>query len=85
MSHDRRKERLLARRARRAALAMALTMVTWMGAQLLGARLGWDPRLSFLFDIAAIVALVWALYVTYQIYRARRDAPPPDETGDDGP
>jgi hypothetical protein len=30
-------------------------------------------RFVFLFDLAAIAALIWALVVTMQIWRARRD------------
>ena len=35
--------------------------------------MGLSPRYAFLFDFAAIAALIWALVVTYQIWRARRD------------
>ena len=61
-----------ARKARIAASVMAATMVLWMGAQLLGGQLGLPVRFVFLFDLAAIAALVWALIVTYQVGQARR-------------
>jgi len=61
-----------ARKARIAASVMAATMVLWMGAQLLGGQLGLPVRFVFLFDLAAIAALVWALIVTYQVWQARR-------------
>jgi hypothetical protein len=61
-----------ARKARIAASVMAATMVLWMGAQLLGGQLGLPVRYVFLFDLAAIAALVWALIVTYQVWQARR-------------
>ncbi len=60
------------RKARVAAIVMAATMVLWMGAQFLGGRLGLPVRYVFLFDLAAIAALVWALIVTYQVWQARR-------------
>lgn len=61
------------RKARLAATVMALTMILWMGAQFLGGRLGLPVRFVFLFDLAAIAALVWALIVTYQVWQARRE------------
>jgi uncharacterized membrane protein len=62
-----------ARKGRMVALVIAATMLLWMGAQWLGGQMGWPVRFVFLFDLAAIAALVWALVVTYQIWRARRD------------
>ena len=58
--------------ARLVALVMAGTMLLWLGAQWLGGTMGWDVRYVFLFDFAAIAALIWALVVTFQIWRARR-------------
>ena len=57
---------------RMAAIVMATTMVLWMGASFLGGQLGLPPRFAFLFDLAAIAALVWALIVTYWVWKARR-------------
>ncbi len=62
-----------ARQARLAALIMATTMILWMAAQWLGGRLGLPGRWAFLFDFAALAAFFWALLVTYQIWRRRRD------------
>jgi hypothetical protein len=61
-----------ARRARVVGIVLAATMILWMGAQWLGGRMGWETRFVFLFDLAAIAAFVWALVVTYQIWRGRR-------------
>lgn len=57
---------------RLAAIVMAATMVLWMGASFLGGQLGLPLRFAFLFDLAAIAALVWALIVTYWVWKARR-------------
>jgi hypothetical protein len=57
---------------RLAAIVMAATMVLWMGASFLGGQLGLPPRFAFLFDLAAIAALVWALIVTYWVWKERR-------------
>jgi hypothetical protein len=62
-----------ARQARFVGLVMAATMILWMGAQWLGGRLGLPERYVFLFDFAALAAFIWALVVTYQIWRRRRD------------
>ncbi len=61
-----------ARQARLVGIVLAVTMVLWMGAQFLGGKLGLETRFVFLFDLAAIAAFVWALVVTYQIWRGRR-------------
>jgi len=62
----------IARQARLVALVLAVTMILWMGVQVVGSDMGWDPRFAFLFDLAALAAFFWALVVTYQIWRARR-------------
>ena len=72
MSESPRRVPVQARKARIVAVVIAATMVLWMGAQVLGARLGLPTRFAFLFDLAAIAALVWALIVTYQVWQARR-------------
>ena len=59
--------------ARQAAVVIAATMVVWMGAQWLWGQLGWQARFVFLFDLAALAAFVWAIYVTFRIWRMRRD------------
>ena len=63
----------MARKARLVAIVLAATMVLWMAAQWLGGRLGLEARYVFLFDFAALAAFFWALVVTFQIWRARRD------------
>ena len=66
-------DRQLARQARMVALVIAGTMLAWIGAQWLGPRLGLAGRYAFLFDLAALAAFFWALVVTYQIWRKRRE------------
>ncbi|MEQ8366440.1 MAG: DUF5337 domain-containing protein [Roseicyclus sp.] len=66
-------ERRRVAQIRRAAIVMAATMILWMGAQFLGGQLGLPVRFVFLFDLAAIAALVWAMIVTYWVWKARRD------------
>jgi hypothetical protein len=61
-----------AQQARMVGIVLAGTMILWMGAQWLGGRMGWETRYVFLFDLAAIAAFLWALVVTYQIWRGRR-------------
>ena len=62
----------LARQGRTAAIVIAVTMLLWMGGQYLGGQMGWPLRFAFLMDLAAIAALVWALFVTYWVWKARR-------------
>ena len=59
----------LKRDARLMAFVIAGTMLAWMGAQWLGGRIGLEARYAILLDLAALAAFVWALVVTYQIWR----------------
>lgn len=61
-----------ARQARRAGLVLVGTMAVWLLVQLIGAQYSWPVEYSLLVDLAAAAGFVWALVVTYQIWRARR-------------
>ena len=61
-----------ARQVRLVAIVLVAPMVVWMGAEWLGGRIGLATRFVFLFDLAAIAGFVWAMVVTYQIWRGRR-------------
>ncbi len=61
-----------ARQARTVALVIAGTMLLWMGAQFVGGEMGWPLKYTFLFDLAALAGFLWALVVTYQIWRKRQ-------------
>jgi hypothetical protein len=61
-----------ARQARLAGLVMAGTMVLWLGAQVVGGEMGWPPRFALLVDLMALAAFVWALALTFRIWRKRR-------------
>jgi len=65
-------EARLAAQMRLVGIVLAGTMILWMGAQWLGGQMGWQARYVFLFDFAALAAFLWALVVTYQIWRKRR-------------
>ena len=66
-------DRQLAKTARMVAIVIAATMLAWIGAQWLGPRMGLAGRYAFLFDLAALAAFFWALVVTFQIWRKRRE------------
>jgi len=66
------RRQFLIRRSRQAALVIATAMIAWTAVQFLGGRFAWDPRLALVFDMAAIVALFWGLWLVWQIYRERR-------------
>ncbi|MCC6863353.1 MAG: DUF5337 domain-containing protein [Rhodobacteraceae bacterium] len=63
---------VLAKEARMVALVLVGNVVLWMGAQFLGANMGWDVRYVFFFDLAAIAVFFWTLVVTYRIWRKRQ-------------
>jgi hypothetical protein len=61
------------RDARVVAVVIAATMVLWMAAQWIGGEIGLEARYAFLFDFLALAGFLWAMIVTYQIWRKRRD------------
>lgn len=63
----------MARQARLVGIVLVATMALWLLAQEIGRQYGWDARYAFLFDLAAGAAFIWALAVTYRIWRKRRD------------
>lgn len=63
----------LAKQGRVVGVVIAVAMVAWIGANWLGPQLGMPGRYAFLFDFAAIAALIWALVTTFQIRRKRRE------------
>ena len=63
----------LARQARTAGLVIAVAMVVWIAAQIVGPRLGWAGRYAFFFDLAAMAAFIWSLIVAIRIWRRRRE------------
>lgn len=66
-------DQAVARKARAAGLVIAGSVTLWLAAQWIGPALGLPLRWAFLIDFAALAALVWALVVTYQIWRTRRN------------
>ncbi|MFN3938637.1 MAG: DUF5337 domain-containing protein [Gemmobacter sp.] len=66
------RDRTLAREARVVAIVIAAATLGWIVLQELGRQYGWQWRYVFLFDLAAIAAYVWALAVTWRIWRLRR-------------
>lgn len=67
-------EQALAKKGRMVSLVIAGTMVLWVIALAVGPMLGLPGRFALLFDFAALAALFWALVVSFQIRRARKDA-----------
>ena len=63
-----------ARTGRMVALVIACAMILWLGAQWLGGRIGLDPSYAFLFDLAAMAALIWSLVVTARLWRRQNRA-----------
>ncbi len=66
------RERQMARQARLVAIVLVGTMAVWIGAQYLGGQLGWPLRFALLFDLLALAGFIWAMVVTYRIWRQRR-------------
>lgn len=62
----------LARQARLAAIVIAATGIVWVLGNYLGGKMGIDARYAFLLDFAALAAFVWALVVTWRVFRRRQ-------------
>ncbi|MDR9394193.1 DUF5337 domain-containing protein [Roseovarius sp. SYSU LYC5161] len=61
------------RKGRFTAIVIAGTGVFWILATLIGGELELSNRIRALFDMLALAGFIWALVLTYQIWRARRD------------
>lgn len=66
-----------ARRGRVVGAVIALAGLAALLAPWIVAALGLPLRYEMLIYFAALAAFVWALAVTYQLWRARRDEGPP--------
>jgi len=66
-------DKALARQGRLAAIVIAATALLWVGANWAWSKLGWSYRTLAFFDLAALAGFLWALIVTFRIWRARRD------------
>jgi hypothetical protein len=60
------------RRTRVAAAVLIGAVVAWMALSWAGGALGWPVGLAFVFDLACLAALVWALNVFLGAWRMRR-------------
>ncbi|SFE65721.1 hypothetical protein SAMN04488523_10968 [Sulfitobacter brevis] len=65
-------DRALARKGQTAGLVIAGTMVLWLVAPMAARKFGLPGHYALLFDFAALAAMVWALVVIYQMWRARQ-------------
>lgn len=63
---DKRKGRLIA-------VVIAGTALLYVAAQFIGGQLGLAERYFFLFDLLALAGFLWALIVTFQMWRNSRD------------
>ncbi|WP_299848584.1 DUF5337 domain-containing protein [uncultured Roseovarius sp.] len=61
------------RKGRQAALVIAGTAVFWVVASFVGGQLGLDNRTRALLDLIALAGFIWALWMIFQIWRARQD------------
>lgn len=62
----------LAGQGRLVAVVIAAAAVLWIAGTWLVERQGWDPSYLLLLDLAAIAAFVWALIVTWGLWRRQR-------------
>ena len=68
------KDQMQAKKGRTASLVIAGAMLIWLGMQWAAVQLDISSRYMLLLDLAVMAAMVWSLVVTFQIWRARRDA-----------
>ncbi len=67
------REKELAKLGRLISVVIAGTMILWMAAQWVGGELGLPNEYVFLFDLFALAGFLWALIVTRQLWRKRRE------------
>ena len=68
------KNHIQAKKGRTASLVIAGAMLIWLAMQWAAVQLDISSRYMLLLDLAVMAAMVWSLIVTFQIWRARRDA-----------
>ena len=68
------KDYMQAKKGRTASLVIAGAMLIWLGMQWAAVQLDISSRYMLLLDLVVMAAMVWSLVVTFQIWRARRDA-----------
>ncbi len=61
------------KKARVASIVILVTMLGWMGASWIGGMIGLPIRYAFLFDFAAMAALLWALVVLFQVWKSGQE------------
>ncbi|MDM7255546.1 MAG: DUF5337 domain-containing protein [Paracoccus sp. (in: a-proteobacteria)] len=54
------------------ALTIAAVALVWLALGWLGGQQGWSARSMVLIDLAAMAGFLWALVVTYWIWRRRK-------------
>ncbi|MDO7737346.1 MAG: DUF5337 domain-containing protein [Planktomarina temperata] len=68
------KDHTQAKKGRTASLVIAGAMLIWLAMQWAAVQLDISSRYMLLLDLAVMAAMAWSLIVTFQIWRARRDA-----------
>ncbi|MDB9811951.1 DUF5337 domain-containing protein [Planktomarina temperata] len=68
------KDHIQAKKGRTASLVIAGAILIWLSMQWAAVQLDISSRYMLLLDLAVMAAMVWSLIVTFQIWRARRDA-----------
>lgn len=71
---DQSQDHMDAKKGRTAAFVIAGSILVWFLMQWLAVQLNIASRIMLLIDLAVMAAMVWSLIVTFQIWRARRDA-----------
>jgi threonine/homoserine/homoserine lactone efflux protein len=67
------RDRQIAAAGRKAALVMAGTALFWILATFAGGQMGLSHRTQALFDLMALAGFGLALWMTYQVWRLRRN------------
>jgi Family of unknown function (DUF5337) len=73
--------RALTAAGRQAALVCAVAAILWIGAQWLGPSLGLPGQYAILFDLMALAAFVWAMVVTFRVWRRQGANPGQNKQG----
>ncbi len=60
-------------KARVASIVILVAMVGWMGASWIGGKIGLPIRYAFLFDFAAMAALLWAMVQLFQVWKSDQE------------
>jgi hypothetical protein len=65
-------DKIQPKKGKLAGLLIAVPMLLWLGLQWVAVELEITARIMLLIDLVVMATMAWSLFITFQIWRARR-------------